>query len=142
MSVTTSSQNLATASPTSAPRVVRPRVYGLAGRSTLPISLGSIAVLLALWALVSHLGLVTPLFLPSPQDVWTQFIAVATDGYANATLGEHLAASLFRIFTALVIAAATAIPLGLATGLSRWAKGLAVQSRHLMEWIEPEPFWF
>ena len=125
MSATTSSQGLATASPTSAPRVVRPRVYGLAGRSTLPISLGGIAVLLTLWALVSHLGLVTPLFLPSPQDVWTQFIAVATDGYANATLGEHLAASLFRIFTALVIAAATAIPLGLAMGLSRWAKGLA-----------------
>ena len=125
MSVTTSSQGLATVPPQAAPRVVRPRVYGLTGRSTLPISLGSMAALLTLWALVSHFGLVTPLFLPSPQDVWTQLIAVATDGYANATLGEHLAASLFRIFTALVIAAATAIPLGLSMGLSRWAKGLA-----------------
>ena len=125
MSVTTSTPGLATASPQVTPRVVRPRVYGLAGRSTLPISLGGIAALLTVWALVSRFGLVTPLFLPSPQDVWTQLIAVSTEGYANATLGQHLAASLCRIFAALVIAAATAVPLGLAMGLSRWAKGLA-----------------
>ena len=124
MSVTTASEAVAT-TPTSAPKVVRPRVSGLPGRSTLPVSLAGIAVLGAAWALVSRFGLVTPLFLPSPLDVWTQLIAVATDGYANATLGEHLAASLGRIFAALLIAAATAIPLGLAMGLSRWAKGLA-----------------
>jgi taurine transport system permease protein len=108
-----------------APRVVRPQVYGLAGRSTLGISLGGLLALLVAWALVSHFALVTPLFLPSPLEVWTQFVSVATDGYANATLGEHLAASLFRIFTALLVAALCAIPLGLAMGLSRWAKGLA-----------------
>ena len=124
MSVTTSDTRVsATAGP--APKVVRPRVYGLAGRSTLPISLVGIAVLGAAWELTSRFGLVTPLFLPSPQDVWTQLVAITTDGYANATLAEHLAASLARIFSALLIAAATAIPLGLAMGLSRWAKGLA-----------------
>ena len=106
-------------------RPVRPRAYGTAHRPTLGISLAGIAVLLVAWTLVSRLGLVTPLFLPPPQDVWEQFVATATDGYANATLGQHLAASLFRIFTAAVIATATAVPLGLAMGLNRWAKGLA-----------------
>ena len=123
----TISNDAAGAAPASSPkpRLVSPRVYGLAGRSTLGISLAGIAILFGIWALVSRLGLVTPLFLPSPQDVWTQFLSVATDGYANATLGEHLVASLLRIFTAAVIAAATAIPLGLSMGLNRWAKGLA-----------------
>ncbi len=124
MSVAASSDPAASSARRPASRVVRPRVYGLTG-STLPISLAGLAVLLGAWALVARLGLVTPLFLPSPRDVWTQFIAVSTDGYANATLGEHLAASLFRIFSAALIAAATAIPIGLAMGLNRWAKGLA-----------------
>ncbi len=106
-------------------RPVRPRAYGTAGRPTLGISLAGLAAIVAVWATVSHLGLVTPLFLPSPSDVWDQFIACSVDGYANATLGQHLAASLLRIFTAAVIAAGIAIPLGLAMGLSRWTKGLA-----------------
>ncbi|MBE7204435.1 MAG: ABC transporter permease subunit [Parafilimonas terrae] len=125
MSISASERAIAKAAAAPRRPVVRPRVYGLAGRSTLPISLVGLAALLGAWALVSRLGLVTPLFLPPPQDVWTQLIAVATEGYANATLGEHLAASLGRIFAALLVAAATAIPLGLAMGLSRWAKGLA-----------------
>ncbi len=111
--------------PPRALRPVRPRAYGTAGRPTLGISLAGLGAILAAWAVVSRLGLVTPLFLPSPVDVWDQFVACSVDGYANATLGQHLAASLFRIFTAAVIAAAVAIPLGLAMGLSRWAKGLA-----------------
>lgn len=125
MSVTASETATATPAPAPAPRIVTPRIYGLAGRSTLRISLLGLAILFGAWALVSRLGLVTPLFLPSPLEVWTQFVSVSTEGYANATLGEHLAASLLRIFTAGLIAALIAIPLGLAMGLSRWAKGLA-----------------
>ncbi|MDX7951533.1 ABC transporter permease subunit [Lichenihabitans sp. Uapishka_5] len=124
MSVTVSDARVS-APPGPPPRLVRPRHHGLAGRSTWPISLLSIVVLGAAWELVSRYGLVTPLFLPSPGDVGTQLIAVATEGYANATLAEHLAASLGRIVSALLIAAAMAIPLGLAMGLSRWAKGVA-----------------
>jgi taurine transport system permease protein len=125
MSVIASETAAASSALPGARRIVRPRAYGLAGRSTLGISLLGLVVLLGIWELVSRLGLVTPLFLPSPREVWDQFVSVSTDGYANATLGEHLLASLGRIFSAAVIAAATAIPLGLAMGLSRWAKGLA-----------------
>ena len=125
MSITASEAVSPAIVPSAKPRIVRPRAHGLAGRSTVVISLFGLVILLGVWALVSRLELVTPLFLPSPLDVWTQLIAVSTEGYANATLGEHLAASLGRIFSAALIAAATAIPLGLAMGLSRWAKGLA-----------------
>jgi taurine transport system permease protein len=80
--------------------------------------------LLALWFAASYFQLSSPLFLPSPAEVATQFYAVATDGYANGTLLEHAAASLGRIFAALSIAIALGIPVGLAMGLSRWAKGI------------------
>jgi taurine transport system permease protein len=108
----------------SRPRIVQPRAYGIGRRSTVPISLLSGALLLLVWFGVSNLHLVQPLFLPSPQEVVTQFISISVDGYAGATLGEHVAASLIRILTAAVVATSIAIPLGLAMGLSRWAKGL------------------
>jgi taurine transport system permease protein len=107
------------------PSIVRPRVFGLAGRPTLAISLFTLAALLATWELATRLHLVQSLFLPSPSEVWAQLVAVAAEGYAGATLLEHLEASLLRIFAAAVIAAATAIPVGLAMGLNRWAKGVA-----------------
>ncbi|MGD0722393.1 MAG: ABC transporter permease subunit [Roseiarcus sp.] len=91
---------------------------------TARISIVTIVVLLALWQLASSLRLVAPLFLPSPGEVLTQFVAVAQDGYANATLWQHLSASLLRISIAAAIALVLAVPIGLAMGLNRWAKGI------------------
>lgn len=106
------------------PRIVRPRSFGTANRGTVGISLAGVALILAAWELTTRFGIVQPLFLPSPAEVWTQLVAVSTDGYANATLAEHLEASLLRILSAAVIATATAVPIGLAMGLSRYVKGL------------------
>jgi len=110
--------------PPAAPRLVRLHPFGLGGARTAPISLATGAALLALWFLAAQYRLVPPLFLPSPQEVATQFLAIAEEGYAGATLWEHVAASLFRIVTAAMVAASLAIPLGLAMGLNRWAKGI------------------
>ena len=110
--------------PESSPKIVAMRDVALGNGRTLYISLATIAGLLGIWALVTGLRLVPPLFLPTPTEVATQFVAVYQDGYANATLGEHLGASLFRISVAAIIALALAIPIGLAMGLSRWAKGV------------------
>ena len=82
------------------------------------------ALLRGAWDLTTRFGLVQSLFLPSPDQVWLQVVAIATDGYANATLAQHLGASLMRIAAAAVIAAATAVPLGLSMGLNRYVKGL------------------
>ncbi|CAO3424892.1 ABC transporter permease subunit [Azospirillum endophyticum] len=109
---------------TTRPRLVRLHPFGLDGARTGPISLATAVVLLAAWFLVTQYRLVPPLFLPTPQEVATQFLAVVEDGYAGATLWEHVSASLFRIFSAAVLAASLGIPLGLAMGLNRWAKGV------------------
>ncbi len=106
------------------PKLVQLHPFGLGGARTGPISLATAVLLVGLWFLVAHYRLVPPLFLPSPQEVATQLLAIVEDGYAGATLWEHVSASLFRIFTAAFVAASLGIPLGLAMGLNRWAKGI------------------
>src|ERR1044072_3542196 len=68
-----------------------------AGTGTAAISLATGLAIFAAWFVSARFELAAPLFLPSPQEVATQFLAVATDGYANGTLLQHLSASLGRI---------------------------------------------
>jgi taurine transport system permease protein len=107
-----------------APRLVKMRRFGPGEGSTLPISLVSGGVILAVWWIVAELRLVPHLFLPTPVEVGNAAVSVFKDGYANATLFEHVGASLLRIFTAAVIAIALGTPIGLIMGLSKWAKGV------------------
>ena len=53
----------------SAPRLVKMRRFGAGEGSTLPISLASGAVILAVWWIVAELRLVPHLFLPTPGEV-------------------------------------------------------------------------
>jgi taurine transport system permease protein len=108
----------------SAPRLVKMRRFGADEGSTLPISLLSGVVILAVWWIVSALRLVPHLFLPTPMEVVTASVAIFQDGYANATLFEHVGASLLRIFAAAAIAIVLGTPIGLLMGLSKWAKGV------------------
>ena len=108
----------------SAPRLVRMRRFGVREGSTLPISLASGAVILAAWWIVAELRLVPHLFLPTPAEVANAAVSIFQDGYANATLFEHVGASLLRIFIAAAIAIALGIPIGLLMGLNKWAKGV------------------
>ena len=114
-------QNVATAE---APRLVRMHGFGAEGRPTRNISIATAAALLSGWWLVSHLGLASPLFLPSPEDVWTQLLYIAENGYAGASLSDHVSASLTRILSAALIATSLGVPIGLFMGLNRWAKGV------------------
>jgi taurine transport system permease protein len=105
-------------------RVVKMRAFGIGEKPTAAISLVTGILLLAAWWTVAKLGLVPHLFLPTPQEVLTQIGAVYRDGYAGASLFEHISASLFRILTAAFIATLLGIPVGIAMGLNRWAKGI------------------
>ena len=106
------------------------------GRGTRLISLATVAVLLLLWGVVSNLGLVPPLFLPTPQAVLHKLVTVTTNGFADATLAQHLAASLGRVFAALALALVVAVPVGLAIGTSRVARGILDP---LIEFYRPIP---
>ncbi|ERK11617.1 MAG: taurine ABC transporter permease TauC [Pantoea sp.] len=91
----------------------------------LSLSLLSVAVLLLVWWGVTALGLIAPLFLPAPQQVLKKLLLIASpQGFMDATLWQHLGASLTRMLVALFFAALIGIPVGIAMGLSPAIRGL------------------
>ncbi|HDX8454589.1 taurine ABC transporter permease TauC [Aeromonas hydrophila] len=91
----------------------------------LGVSLLTLCALLALWWLVAKLGLISPLFLPPPAQVLQQFATLAgPQGFMDATLWQHLAASLQRILIALAAATLCGVTVGLAMGLSPTLRGM------------------
>ncbi|MNH08350.1 putative aliphatic sulfonates transport permease protein SsuC [compost metagenome] len=91
----------------------------------LSLSLATLLALLALWWLVARLGWVDPLFLPPPGRVLAQLVTLAgPQGFMDATLWQHLGASLQRILIALLAAAVFGIAAGLAMGLSPTVRGM------------------
>ena len=111
-------------SPASEIRVVKMRGFGIGERSTVPISVATALVVLVAWWAASEARLVPHLFLPTPKEVFDAALSFWRDGYANATMWEHVSASLLRILSAAAIAIALGVPVGLFMGLSRWAKGV------------------
>ena len=64
-----------------------------------------------------------PIWLPSPERVWDALVTIATDGYQNVPLLEHLGFSLFRVLVGFLLGSLIGIPLGYAMGLSGWFRG-------------------
>lgn len=97
-------------------RFLAAKAVGIPDRA---ITLATVLAILGLWWLAAALAWVPALFLPSPQSVFAQFKAVALEGFVDATLLQHAAASLGRVLAALLLAIATAVPLGILIGISR-----------------------
>ena len=105
-------------------RLVRMRSFGIAEGSTAGISLLSGIAILLLWWLMAQSGWVAHLFLPTPAEVLRMAHSIWDEGYANATLWEHVSTSLARILAGAAIAILLGVPVGLLMGLNRWAKGV------------------
>ena len=88
------------------------------------ISVVTIVALVLLWAVVTNLGLIKPLFLPTPQAVWLQFYEYLTGAANDKPLWQHFLASILRVAVAFWAAFLTAVPVGIAMGMSRWARGI------------------
>ncbi|RXJ14477.1 taurine ABC transporter permease TauC [Lelliottia nimipressuralis] len=89
------------------------------------LSAGTLLVLLAIWWAVAAQQWVSPLFLPPPSQVLTKLVSIAgPQGFMDATLWQHLAASLGRILVALLAAVIVGIPVGIAMGLSPTVRGI------------------
>ena len=78
-----------------------------------------------LWWVATHNGWIRDLFLPTPERIITSF-AEAWKGeiQGGRPLYEHFGWSLFRVFFAFALACVTAIPVGIAMGVSRIARGI------------------
>ncbi len=92
--------------------------------------------LLAVWWAVTAAEWIEPLFLPSPAAVLSKAWLLLTQGYMESTLWQHLGASLGRIGLALGAAIVSAIPIGIAIGHNRIARGILDP---LIEFYRPIP---
>ncbi|MDP8916876.1 MAG: ABC transporter permease subunit [Pseudomonadota bacterium] len=111
-----------TGTSTAKPKVSRYRTPGEG--STVWISILSVIAVLALWTAATHLGWIRPLFLPKPQAIWSATQQALAGQLDNNPLWVHAGWSLLRVTSAFVTAVLIGIPVGLAMGLSRIARGL------------------
>ena len=105
-----------------APKTTRFKVPG-EGNSA-GISVVTVVVLIAIWFAITNLGWVKPLFLPTPQAVFQQFCEYLMGTANDKPLWQHFLASMFRVFAAFILACVTAIPIGIAMGMSRVMRGI------------------
>jgi NitT/TauT family transport system permease protein len=75
----------------------------------------TVALLLALWCLLTYGGLVSSLFLPSPTEVLSELVKVVRNG----RLWENSRASLIVILVGWALAVVVAVPLGILMGSFR-----------------------
>ena len=88
------------------------------------ISVVTVVGLFVLWFAITNLGLIKPLFLPSPQAVFQQFHEYLTGAANDKPLWQHLLASVLRVSVAFWLAFLTAVPIGIAMGMSRVMRGI------------------
>ena len=96
------------------------------------LAVGSVAVTLLLWWLMSALKLIDPVLLPSPVEVLRSLVKTALDG----SLAKHVGASLLRVLEGFALALAVAVPLGITMGTSQIARGVF---EPLLELLRPIP---
>jgi taurine transport system permease protein len=100
-------------------------IYGVPGQGdSLKLSTGVILGLILAWWLVTQVGWIKPLFLPSPLAVIEAFVDVARNGFTGSSFWEHTWISTARVFGAFLLACVIGVPLGIAMGMSPTARGI------------------
>ena len=102
-------------------------VFPVEGEASAPIDVGFASVALSAKGTLN----ITPdtgvqmesIWLPAPEAVWARVVEIATEGFRNSTLAEHLGYSLFRVIVGFLLGALVGIPLGYAMGLNDWFRG-------------------
>lgn len=114
--------------PTSKPPLPTKTVagYSVPGEGpSLAISIVTVIAIFALWWVATHFGWIRDIFLPTPERIAGSFVeAWRGDIQGGKPLWEHFWWSLVRVFAAFVFACVTAIPAGIAMGVSRVARGI------------------
>ena len=110
-------------------RDISPVVYWSAG-------IGLIALVLVGWVVLTGLGLVKPIFLPSPSAVWAEFNRQITEGILLA----DMTASLYRIMAGWMLSTLIALPIGILMGSFRFFEGLFEPSVDLVRYMPAVAF--
>ena len=109
----------------------------------------SLVVLVLLWWLVTAVGLVQPLFLPSPGAVWSAFVQASSCrpvdddatrwacGEQGYFLWEHLAHSLRRIAIGVGVGAVVGVALGVLLGAFRPVREIVEPFLHFLRALPP-----
>jgi taurine transport system permease protein len=84
----------------------------------------TVAAILALWWVATHYNWIKPLFLPKPETIWNAFKQAWSGEFDNNTLLGHFGWSMIRVFGAFALAVAIGVPVGIAMGVSRLARGV------------------
>jgi len=95
--------------------MANPRTNLLARCKLAVIYLSAPVIVLVVWQLLSSIGFIRPMILPSPTSV----AEVCWDLLASGELGKHVLASALRVIEGFALAAASGLFLGVAIGLSR-----------------------
>ena len=113
-------------------------------RRSIALGTVSVVVLVAAWHVATAGGYISPIFLPSPQQVVRQATRYVTDG----SLFWHVVASGRRVLAGFVLATVVAVPLGIVLGTSRTAKALfdpilsIIRPLPSLSWIPLTILWF
>lgn len=99
-------------------------------------SIMSVTILLVIWAIVTNTGLVGPGYLPTPQAMGQQLVALVEKGYGGKPLWDHIEASLFRALAGFFIGVLTGVPFGLFSG---YHKAVGAMMSPVMAFIRPIP---
>ena len=98
----------------------------------------ALAAMFGLWWLATRPdGLVSPLFLPPPLDVWEAFVRLWSRPYLGSTLGEHVAASLRIVVGGWLLAGVIGLPLGIAMGWWKKARWIAFPVFQILRPVPP-----
>ena len=103
----------------------------------LAIAAASLAAAGAIWWSATRPdGLISPLFLPPPVEVWEAFVRLLSRPYLGSTLGQHIVASLRIVIGGWLLAGIVGLPLGIAMG---WWKRVRWISFPIFQILRPVP---
>ncbi len=95
------------------------------------------SVILLWWLLTAVTGAVSAARFPAPKEVWESLVQIATEGYGNGRLHQHVLHSLQLVAMGFAVAVGVGVPLGLLMGYSRKAEALINPAFLLLRPIPP-----
>ncbi|MBI3375894.1 MAG: ABC transporter permease [Betaproteobacteria bacterium] len=106
-------------------------------RFRLAIGTATVLALAAIWGVGSAGQWIAPIYFPPPGEVWTAFVQVAVQGYADGMLHQHFLHSCLLVLYGFVAAVAVGVPLGMLMGWSRRAEAILNPAFLLLRPIPP-----